>query len=359
MSLEGELTIRLHWAAGRVVSVEIRSSRPVTAAKVLEGRTPEAALALLPRLFHVCGQAQAAAGARALEAARGEAADAGKARHRQLAVRLETLREHLLRMALDWPGFMGKKPAQEAAIRAMACYRNGLAACAASKGTTWPGADWAPLLEDLLGCPPEDWLALETWAHLRRWMRSSAPVPAYFRWVHDRGWSGIGACGVAPLPSLADAELAAAMADDRFLRFPRWRGRCHETGVGARVCSPLVAALRERWGNGLLTRLAARVTEATRLVRQDMGGTEEPSRRSHTGRVEAARGLLVHRITLRDDGTIAGYRILAPTEWNFHPEGVVARGLAGLGGTREAVAQQARQLIHAVDPCVAFRLELM
>ena len=72
--------------------------------------------------------------------------------------------------------------------------------------------------------------------------------------------------------------------------------------------------------------------------------------------VSAARGLLVHRVAL-DQGRITEYRILAPTEWNFHTRGVVAQGLAALPpcdvGTLERLASL---FVTAVDPCVEYHV---
>jgi uptake hydrogenase large subunit len=77
------------------------------------------------------------------------------------------------------------------------------------------------------------------------------------------------------------------------------------------------------------------------------------------GVVEAARGCLTHRASLRD-GVISGYQILAPTEWNFHPEGSVAKGLSGFPCGDEAIfRRQADLFINAVDPCVGYRLEFL
>lgn len=45
--------------------------------------------------------------------------------------------------------------------------------------------------------------------------------------------------------------------------------------------------------------------------------------------VQAVRGLLIHRLELRQE-RVYDYRIVAPAEWNFHPEGVVAQGLKPL-----------------------------
>jgi hypothetical protein len=75
----------------------------------------------------------------------------------------------------------------------------------------------------------------------------------------------------------------------------------------------------------------------------------------------------VHRLELlRDDAPattrVLGYRILAPTEWNFHPAGVVAMALADIAAaeglsTAEREARS-RMVITAVDPCVDYRLSV-
>lgn len=67
------------------------------------------------------------------------------------------------------------------------------------------------------------------------------------------------------------------------------------------------------------------------------------------GTVETARGRLVHLARVEND-VIKEYKILAPTEWNFHPEGVVSKALVGLN------AEEARVVVEAIDPCVDFEL---
>jgi Ni,Fe-hydrogenase I large subunit len=73
---------------------------------------------------------------------------------------------------------------------------------------------------------------------------------------------------------------------------------------------------------------------------------------------EMARGLLVHWVQLEPSPTglrVADCRVLAPTEWNFHPRGLLARTLAGLRGA-DAAAQAARAAV-AFDPCVEFSVD--
>jgi hypothetical protein len=67
--IEGELTVRLDWNGERVTGVDVRSTRPFAATRILAGKTPVVAAATVPKLFAVCGGAQGAAAAGALVAA--------------------------------------------------------------------------------------------------------------------------------------------------------------------------------------------------------------------------------------------------------------------------------------------------
>ena len=71
---------------------------------------------------------------------------------------------------------------------------------------------------------------------------------------------------------------------------------------------------------------------------------------------EMSRGLLVHWVRLEDGpqapdtARAAAYRVLAPTEWNFHPHGALAEALR----SRRLHAAQARLAAAALDPCIRF-----
>lgn len=75
------------------------------------------------------------------------------------------------------------------------------------------------------------------------------------------------------------------------------------------------------------------------------------------GVAQAARGQLLHHVTV-DGDHIQRYQILAPTEWNFHPQGAVAQSLSQLDTQSIDVEQQARLIIHAIDPCVGYDLTI-
>ena len=106
--VEGRLDI--HLAPARR-PVTIRSSRPLAASRLCEGPSIGETLGLVPRVCNGCGQAQRTAAIRAIESAQGSAAGAAVERARDLLVQLETLREHLWRVLLEWPAFYGAAPA--------------------------------------------------------------------------------------------------------------------------------------------------------------------------------------------------------------------------------------------------------
>ena len=56
---------------------------------------------------------------------------------------------------------------------------------------------------------------------------------------------------------------------------------------------------------------------------------------------------------------VTDYVIVAPTEWNFHPDGAFAQDMRGL---EERDAERLQQLAHiealSLDPCVAYEVEM-
>jgi len=119
----------------------------------------------------------------------------------------------------------------------------------------------------------------------------------------------------------------------------------------------------------LLVRLTARLVECESLIAElreqasrlddenPAPAATEPASGSGLGVVECARGRLVHWLAVTE-GRVSAYRILAPTEWNFHPEGPLAHGLTGArGGPGTNIRQAIELFVTALDPCVAFEVD--
>ncbi len=425
--LAGQLDIHLH-STGDAPGAVIRSSRPLTAARIFTGKSLAIVSGQLPLLFSVCGTAQAMACALACEVALGWSPAPSAALARGLLLRAETVKEHLWRLLLDWPKafarldavqaagqlMMGTQEREVAMARAMRAFLQLRAALTTTADPFLPGAAGvdpprdalesacASLVstaeEQVFGVAPADWLAeIASAADLERWAAQADTAAAVLvRELAKAGLTDLGRCDIATLPSgpdsrlvpdllegLADA-LTSAVADD-FIAAPLSDGQPAETTPFARELNRggLVTAVAHAHGNGLLPRLAALLAELARdcavlaaapLDVPPLGPAAAALAPALTapisvgiGAAPAARGLLVHRVELlRGDmpsaTSVLGYRILAPTEWNFHPAGVVATALADVArteglsdGERRA---RARMIVTAVDPCVDYRLSV-
>jgi hypothetical protein len=367
VGLEGELRIGLRVAAGRVRSIEVASTRPDVARTVLQGRTLDEVRAAVPLLFSICGRSQAAASELACAAAAGQPPAAALTSRCSAGVAAEMLREGAWRTLLDWPASIGERPAESA-----------VAAARASVTADAPGAaEPAEAVHDAvaraaLGMPADDWLAMRSAAELAAWAEAGATAAARFiqRVRSDEATRGaqpgVARPGVALLSDPDHArwigEVAqASLADLGFSRQPVWRGAPAETGALARlVGDPLVAAVAAQPGARVLARFVARLRELALLLAgrgmPAVGAMPMPGG-SGVAWVETARGLLIHQAVVRG-GRVDAYRIVAPTEWNFHPEGALAEELRDApAADRMALKQRATQLVHSLDPCVACRVE--
>lgn len=317
----GCVRLRLGSAQGRVSEVIVASERPAVA-QVLRGRPADEAVRLVPLLFALCGKAQGRAAVLALAAARGEEYPA----QLDAAIEQEVMREHLWRWLLDLPPSLGAAAMRDEFVAAVGWIavgrRDELATLLAGSGIESlcrrlvemeePGDPRQPHLPPFL--PP-----LEALGSLAQWPR----------------------------------------LDAGFCQRPHWRGAAAETGALARqqgragsTSSPFAA----RW----LARLAELRDWSTGNARVGAGGTASavqvaPGR----GRalVDTARGLLMHEVVL-DGERIADYFIVAPTEWNFHPQGPLAGWLRGRDAIdRDAVQAYAARAVAVLDPCVRWELE--
>ncbi|MBB4286460.1 nickel-dependent hydrogenase large subunit [Roseospira goensis] len=383
------LIVRLAVSGGRVADVRLSPSARVGAAAALIGQPLPDAVRLVGRVFSLCGRAQTVAAARAAEAAEGRAVDAATEAARSLLILAEAVEQGTLTLLLDGPAAIGQAP-DTAILRAVRRDAAEVARRAAVPGwdavggggraaPAWPG----PGLAESVGTMA---------ARLR------AVLPAGGRLPESR--AGLRACLREDDGTVA-AVLAAAMAepplaegpprplagwslDDfapalrgpgaaAFAARPTWRGAPAETGPLARFARhPLV---RDLWACGAIVaaRLVARVLDLVRTVDGMIrlmrppgvaGATAAPAvladgRGAGLSGVETARGLLLHRVAVRT-GRVADWRIVAPTEWTFHPDGPLRRVLAGLDATdAAALRRRVRLLVAAMDPCVACDLRLV
>jgi uptake hydrogenase large subunit len=333
------LSIDVGWRNGAIDAVGIRAELP-QAAKVLAGRTPAEALALLGRLYSVCGQAQRAAAELALAAASGTALAPGRHLELEAAVARECVSEHLWRLLVDWPRKLGIAGAPD---RFAYWYRR-----IAADDAGWARELAAESSRDWLGLDPE---RLEDWSALG----------GYEAWTRTAGFPF-----AALFAALRAAELAAAEGTVEVRGHGGTVALALETGAFVQYGEhPWLAALQAA-GRGLEARVGARVVALSRLLAalvtpgaNDVElelDAESPAERCGRAAVTTARGVLVHDVTLAD-GRIAHYGIRTPTECNFAAGGAYRSLVASRRAADPTAAVRLADLwALALDPCVPYTI---
>lgn len=386
MTIAGRLDIDLTCRSGSSGSARIASRRPHGVTRMFRGRRPAEVASLVPLVFSVCGMAQGAAAAAACERALGIATFSETRRMRDILMLAETAREHLLRVVMDWPRCLAMAT-DPATLRQVMGLDQRFRPAMAGGGTVFePGglvtcdvaavesavADLSDLLEAVVfGEPAETWLARSTLADLEDWARAGK-LPAHLllrQTIHSDALQ-IGSVSIDAMPDIDDAELASMLFGEdaeRFIALPTWEGRPRETtALSRQAWHPLIQALGEGRGHGIGARLIARLVELAGLPDRMAVLIEAASEGDEAvdacgdgigiARSEAARGRLIHGVEIRD-GLVKRYLILAPTEWNFHPEGAAAQALALIAGSGRSDARGLADLmIGAFDPCVEYSL---
>lgn len=340
----GRLQFDLAIADGVIVGAALVSTRPA-AARLLVGKTPAQALALVPLLFSLCGKAQRAVAAAALAAAVGEAAGRGKVERRP--VRIEALQETVWRLLLDWPEALG-------------CGRRDAAFANLHRRLATATAADTDAIEQLLaaeiyGVEPQAWRAgtRPAAALATRLLAAAEALPA----------TAIRATASPLLPPLCAAAAAGLLGGggSDFHRAPVFDDQPAETGALARHAAEPSVAARLAAGDPLAARLEARLLDLCAL-REVLAAAPEavaahaPEAGVGVAVTDTARGQLIHRVRVAA-GRIADYVVVAPTEWNFHPQGGWRAELLGRRVVdRDAAIAQARSLILSLDPCVAYEI---
>jgi len=368
---EDRILIRITPGDKAIKSVEIQARQHLLASRVLEGKTRDEALKLLPLIYHVCAHAHRFAAQQAFASALGTATSNNLVH--QLLVLAETCREHARRIYLDWPTLCGIKPDTAAVLEIQQRLRRleesaqALSAMPLSQMQT----QLQQQVQDLLGFlkPLRD--------ELGDAVQPRTVVSSVVEAMREQDVASLGSSKVQGLciHEVDASYLAEQMQSDRqgeFIAAPHLREELYETGPLARMReNPLIKSLSEQYTNGLLTRFCAMVQELSVIPQTMLNLLQEQdsawqayqsvalSKDSGMGGVEAARGFLWHRVEMAQD-RIKRYQILAPTEWNFHPRGALFRSLQGLRfQTKTQIHKLVSMITTALDPCVACTLEVV
>jgi uptake hydrogenase large subunit len=378
--IEGELTVGILVVDATVADVRLRSSRMTGIGAMLTGRPMGEALSLVPMLFSLCGIAQSVAAANACEAAAGITPSAAQRAAREILILGEMADSHGWQIAMEWPRLGGGCPDHGLLLPLRKATSALAPALYPTRDWTQPGGGMllpdteklsdtrlhlSAALDRLIG---GGFSRLQNANDLQGWaVRHDNPASRLIARIIADDMAGFGRSGVAALPDLLPGWFAEHLTSaPNFSQLPHFEGKPAETGAAHRIAStPLIADLKRRHGNGLLTRFTAKLVELASLPArlaalsgylssEHPGETLPEPSGSGAGLADTARGRLAHWIAL-DRGIVRDFRTVAPNEWNFHPQGALARGLVGLPACDD-LRRRVDLLIAALDPCVPCRV---
>lgn len=392
MSIEGQIIVDLFPPMeGAQQTVRITSTRPRDVARLFIGKRTEDVVTSMPLMFNICGAAQASVAVSACEQATAIKGNVSRDGGRALVVLAESAREHALRILLDWKTFAGSEgpkidPKQVMLWRQqMQSSLFGSAGAFELNSQTNFDRDAALgviksvesfLRDSIIDETPQAWLERTGLCSFENWFRNSDGLAARFvAAFYARQWQSVGVADIHPLPVMDAGDLWNILEADRdgdFVANPEWLGEICETGPLSRNFShPLIVALTKEFGSGILIRQIARLVELCSLpgdmrrLLNDLGAshssmaqTSEHGDGCSLAQLETARGRLVHAVRLKD-AKIANYKILAPTEWNFHANGAATSALENLHTEDSGeLKSQAEQVVQAIDPCVGYEVRV-
>ncbi|ADV45345.1 nickel-dependent hydrogenase large subunit [Nitratifractor salsuginis] len=392
--IEGEAQVLYEYEGDRIAFAQIRFANSRHIEKILVGRDPMDALSINPRVCGICGHAHLIATVRALEACYDEIRLSDKAKAiREMTLSLELIQNHfkwfyltiLPLLGLEAPIERALEPSRLAgemiALMAGQYPHNSYAIPGGISGEITPVdlfefTQRLDRLKELFRRSLID-VDLDTFVRCDRievMLAKEGDLPRAMQTILDRGYERLGqsldrfivfggglfqpgkSIGTRIRESIDLRYLKEEAVEKSAARRVHYRNQYYETGPLARAMvmkTPLIREAHRRYKDSLFSRILARICEIPRLLDyletlcRSIDLSEEayidpgpiPAEGHGAGIVEAARGSLVHQISIRE-GKIAAYRITTPTQWNLG------------NGTREnpCPAQKALMGLHRDAP---------
>jgi uptake hydrogenase large subunit len=379
-TLEQQIRLDAVTIDGRLVAKGLVTTRASGIAAALATWPVEDVPQIVSQLFPLCGTAHAIASLTAIEAALGIEVSPAQLVFRELMLLSEHGAALGWRILMDWPPLLGNSPD----VRACADIRRAATAvsAAAERGrwTRIGGARLRPdrdelgravseLVRMLVALFPEADDPTLSWNELEPAMQGGASTPArLIDAARADGMAGSGRHDRPLLPPMDADWFAGRLASEpHFSDAPTLDGTAAEVGPLAAQRHPLIADAIAHWGATLATRLMAAALDAPVVAgclcrALDTLADDDPVEvdlmriGSGVGVVETARGPLAYFVDVAL-GRVRLLRSVAPTEWNFHPDGPFMAALDAAPRVADPVLA-ARLLAASFDPCVPFRIEL-
>jgi len=401
MSIQGELSISLN-PTDEGINTQINSTRPSLAAQIFIGKTIDQTLNTIPLLFSICAKAQVNTVINAIESDGQISPCDSIISQREATVLLECLREYCIQVLMIWPTFISPENTSNTD-------KNNVKTNNVNTNNANTNTALAKLLQSINGLiqsfdsttlftiNDKENIAIseqqiEMWQQCKRrlnecifteslpnfqkttvdeillWSSEKKSTTASFiNWLNKQPWKYEGSSNINLLPDIDDdAFKRELLLNNKFSSTPQWQSKCYELSWFNRaIKNTTIQKLEEEKGNGIFTRAIARIAEISYVISElneffFHKKILKNIKSSTTGlaHTQSARGKLTHYIEVEKQ-KIKHFTIVAPTEWNFHSEGVVAKSLSALkAGSKDKLTVQAKILISMIDPCVGYQLAI-
>ncbi len=388
MPLEGEITIKVSTNASLVKEVLIASSRPLHIPQLFLNQPVQKVATTLDALYQLCNTAHRFAFLRLLDKCQIISLSANEILAYQLLLDLETIREHCFSIASKWRIDNNQK-INKNMIDLLATLKeiNGILFLT---GNTLSLTDKilrafscikdlvekleAQLTLTLIGTQFNAETVLDSSHNFDYWIKTQDSDCALFlHHIQQSKFSDLGNTNTQFLPNITTEEMTILLSNDTFIAQPSYNRICYETTPYARqINQPLIQQLVAKYGTGLLARSAAQLLEIFELMRhiksdygqiyaEDIHYDIKPATNINHAiiEVEAARGKLIHSLSIQGD-QVKAYQILSPTQWNFHPHGVLKQMIQTLNvSSKQDLTHKITLLVNAIDPCVGYKIEVV
>lgn len=384
MPIEGKIKINVMTKLGKVQAVSITSSRPLSITQLFKDKNLDSIPDLMNAVYQLCNIAHRFAFLSLLNKTTVINLSQNEISAYQLLLDLESIREHCFSIYTKW----NKNSINRNLVNLLDTLKN-------IKSSLFPNSDALSIKDkELQAFNSIDKLVLKlenqlealligsqfryssvfaNFESFNKWLNSSKSISANFlNYLKQHQLEHLGDVEIFLLPEINLDKISLLLDDINFIKNPTYQNTIFETTPYSRqIHHPLIKQLYAIYGNGLFTRSVAKLVEIFELFNRVKHSYtnikfEKISYNTHNNsakltaltQVEAARGKLIHKICIKND-KVNSYQILAPTEWNFHPKGILNRMIKSIYYTdKQDLINKIRLLVDAIDPCVGYEIEV-
>lgn len=387
MSIEGEITVKVTIDFDSVKEVSITSSRPLHITQLFAEQPIQKVATTLDALYQLCNTAHRFAFLRLLSKCKVIGLSQNEITAYQLLLDLETIREHCFSIATKWC-MDDNQTINKSMIDLLTTIR-AISSSLFSSGSPLSLEDKAlqpfssiqplvakleeQLIVSLIGKEFSPKCVFDDSGYFDHWIETqSSDCAIFLHHIQQSKFKDLGNAKTNFLPNIATKELVTLLNNNAFISQPSYQNSCYETTPYARQNKHLLMQqLLGTYGSGVFARSSAQLLEVFELLKRVKNNyTQIHNEHIHYEvnisvdtmamvDIDAARGKLIHALTIKDE-KIKAYRILSPTQWNFHPQGVLKQMITSINfENKQDLNAKIKLLVNAIDPCVGYQIEVV